>query len=129
MSSAYSGVQANIIVGTTDLDVQGWTADVSANVFDSTTTADGGWDDETPATKRVEWSFDFFYNKTKPPFGTLGLTPGATLANMHMYINLTDGVELTGTGLVKKVSLKVKVKDGFVLTASGVNKGPWTLPS
>lgn len=129
MSQAYSGVQANIIVGATDLDVQGWNADVIANTFDSTTTADLGWDDETPATKRIEWTFDFFYAKTKPPFGTLGLVPGSVLSNMNMYINKDDDIKMVGTGLVKKVSLKVKVKDGFILTASGMSKGPWVLPT
>ena len=69
MSQAYSGVQANVHVGTTDVDAQGWTIDVSANTFDSTTTADGGWDDETPATLRIEGTFDFFYNAAKKPFG------------------------------------------------------------
>lgn len=129
MSTAYSGVEANVKVAATDLDVQGWTADVSANTFDTTTTADGGYDDETAGTKRIEWSFDFFYNKNKPPFGSLALIPGAELANMTFYVNLTDDIKLQGKGLVKKVSLKTKVKEGFVLTASGVNKGAWTLPT
>jgi hypothetical protein len=129
MSTAYSGVEANVKVGATDLDVQGWSADYSVSTFDSTTTADGGWDDETAASKRLEWNFDCFYNSSKDPFGTLGLHAGATLANMNLYVNLTDDVKLAGTGLVKKVSIKGKVKEGLVLTVSGVNKGAWTLPT
>jgi hypothetical protein len=128
MSQAYSGVQANVHVGTTDVDAQGWTIDVSANTFDSTTTADGGWDDETPATLRIEGTFDFFYNAAKKPFGTLALTPG-TVFTGQFFINTTAGDMLTGKGLVKKVSIKSKVKEGVMLTASFVNKAAWTLPS
>jgi hypothetical protein len=129
MSQAYSGVNANVDSGAIDVDISGWSADVSVNTFDSTTTADGGWDDETPATKRVEGSFDFFYNKSKKPTGaTMNLTPGST-PTLTLYVNQPDGELLTGKGLIKKLSLKAKVKDGFVVTASFVNKGVWTLPS
>jgi hypothetical protein len=131
MSTAYSGVEANVKVAAVDLDVQGWSADVSVSTFDSTTTADGGWDDETSATKRIEWSFDFFYNPSKAPFdpGGLNLVPGTTLTGMALYVNLTDDVKLTGTGLVKKVTIKTKTKEGVSGTASGVNKGVWVLPT
>ncbi len=129
MSTAYSGVNANVLSGTLDVDAQGWSADVTVNTFDSTTTADLGWDDETSATSRVEGSFDFFYNPAKAPFGgSANLSPGST-PSMTLYVNKPASIALTGTGLIKKVSLKSKVKDGFLLTASFVNKGPWTLPS
>ncbi len=129
MSQAYSGVEANVIVGSTDLDVQGWTADVEANTFDSTTTADGGWDDTTPATLKLGGSIDFFYNKNKKPFGSLNMIPGTIMSGMKLYINLSDGEYLTGSGLVTKMSLKTKTKEGVVVTASYVNKGAWVLPS
>jgi len=130
MSKAYSGVGANVEVGETpvDVDVQGWSADVSVNTFDSTTTADGGWDDETPATKRIEGSFDFFYNKDKRPTGTaVGITPGAVV-DLALYVNKTDDEKLEGSALIKKLSLKSKTKEGFLVTASFVGKGVWTLP-
>ena len=131
MSTAYSGVEANVKVAAVDLDVQGWTANVSVNTFDSTTTADGGWEDETSATRKIEWSFDCFYNTAKAPFdpGGLNLVPGTILTGMALYINLTDDVKLTGTGLVKKADIKTKVKEGVVITVSGVNKGLWVLPT
>ncbi len=129
MSQAYSGVGANILSGAVDVDAQGWSADVSSNTFDSTTTADAGWDDETSATSRVEGSFDFFWNSTKTPTGSsVNLTPGST-PTLTLYVNKTDNISLTGKALIKKLSLKSKVKDGFLVTASFVNKGPWTLPS
>ncbi len=58
MSTALSGVNSNVLIGAVDADTNGWSADVSVNTFDSTTTADGGWDDETAATKRIEGSFE-----------------------------------------------------------------------
>jgi hypothetical protein len=128
MSTAYSGTEANVKVAAVDLDVQGWTADVSVSTFDSTTTADGGWEDETATVSKIEWSFDFFYNPSKSP-GSLGIIPGQTLTNMTLYVNLTDDVKLQGNGLVKKLSYKSKVKDGFTVTASGTGKGEWTLPT
>jgi hypothetical protein len=128
MSQAYSGVQGNILISGNDVDAQGWSADVEANSFDSTTTADGGWDDETGSTSKISGSFDFFYNKAKPPFGSLGVTPN-TVAILKLYVHLSDGNFLTGSALIKKVSFKTKVKEGFVLTASFMGKGIWTLPS
>lgn len=129
MSTAYSGVEGNVLSGATDLDVSGWNAKHSVNTFDSTTTADAGWDDETAATKRIEFSFDFFYNPDKKPTGgAANLSPGSTVS-LTLYINKTADEKLTGTGLIKDLSFKGKTKDGFLCTASGVNKGPWTLPS
>ena len=129
MSTAYSGVESNVLIGATDCDANGWSVDISVNVFDSTTTADLGWDDETGATKRIEGSFDFFYNPTKKPTGTLTLTPGTVVDVLTLYVNKTDDEKLTGKALIKKLSYKGKVKDGFMCTASFVNKGPWDLPS
>jgi len=128
MSQAYSGVTADVLVAGADVDAQGWSADYEVNTFDSTTTADGGWDDTTQATQKLGGSFDFFYNSSKTPFGTLSVIPG-TIAAMKLYVSLTDAKYLAGNGLITKVSLKSKVKDGFMLTASFVNKGVWTLPS
>lgn len=128
MSTAYSGVGGTVKVGALDADVQGYNFDYSVNTFDSTTTADAGWDDETPATQRLEGSFDFFYNKAKKPTGAMGITPGTTVAALTLNINETDGEAFTGKALIKKLSVKSKTKDGVTLTASFVNKGPWTIP-
>ena len=128
MSTAYSGVEANVKVGGTDVDAQGWSIDVEVDTFDSTTTADGGWHDETAAAKKLGGSFEFFWNTNKAPFGTLALTPGTTFTG-EFYINLSAGNKITGTGLVKKVSVKTKIKDGVMMTCSFVNKGIWVLPT
>ncbi len=128
MSQAYSGVEAEAHVGANDLDAQGWTADVEVDTFDSTTTADAGWADTTSATKKVSGTIDFFYNSAKKPFTTLNMTPGTIIA-LVLYVNKSAGDNLAGNGLVTKMSLKTKVKDGFIVTASYVNKGVWTLPS
>ena len=129
MSTAYSGVQANVQSGSLDMDAQDWSADVEVSTFDSTTTADAGWEDTTASTKKVTGSFQFFYNPAKKPTGaTANLTPGATPV-LTLYVNKTGGDNLTGTALILKLSLKTKVKDGFIVTASFTSKGLWTLPS
>lgn len=130
MSKAYSGVASNVLVGATDVDTNGWSADLTVNTFDSTTTADLGWDDETAATKRIEGSFDFFYNPDKKPTGgALNLAGGSIVDVLTLYINKTDDEKLSGKALIKKLSYKGKTKDGFLMTASFVNKGPWDLPT
>lgn len=131
MSAAISGKNGYVLSGTTNMDVQGWSLDPEVNSFDSTTTADGGWDDETASTNKVSGSFDFFYNPTKKPTGAgAGLTPGST-PTLQLYIDeVNDPAELfTGKALIKKLSLKGKVKDGWLVTASFVGKGQWTYPS
>jgi hypothetical protein len=128
MSTAYSGVESNVQVGATDVDAQGWSADVEVSTFDSTTTADGGWEDMSAATKKLSGSFDIFYNSSKKPFGTLGLTVGSTVT-LTLYVNKTAGDALSGSALITKMSLKSKIKDGFTVTCSFTNKGVWTLPT
>ena len=131
MSQAYSGAYANVISGTLDMDCEGWDADVETSSFDSTTTADDGWEDETASTKKVSGTFEFFWNPAKKPTGaTAALTPGSVVS-LTLYINkLVDpGDTLTGSALIKKLGLKAKVKDGFLCTASFTSKGQWTLPS
>lgn len=111
------------------MDGMGWSADVEVSTFDSTTTADLGWEDTTGSTKKVSGSFDFLYNPTKKPTGvTAGLTPGGTPV-LHLWIVNPGGDQLTGTALIIKLSLKQKTKEGFIVTASFTSKGVWTLPS
>lgn len=127
MSQAISGVLGIVKSGATDLDVNGWSLDLEVATFDSTTTADGGWEDETGAAKKASGSFDFFYNTTKKPTGaTANLVPGATVT---LTLQVTTGETFGGSALIKKLSLKSKVKDGFMVTASFVNKGVWTYPT
>lgn len=129
MSQGYSGTQANIQIGSNDVDTMGWSADPEVNTWDSTTTADNGWDDTSSSTSKLSGTFDILYNKAKKPFGTLGLTPGTVFTNGIFYINKTDGDNLTGNGLITKASIKAKVKEGIVITVSFTNKGAWTFPS
>lgn len=129
MSAALSGTHANVFTGSTDLDAGGWSADYEVDTFDSTTTADGGWDDETAATQKISGSFDFFYNPAKKPTGAAqGLIPGST-PTLTLWVNNPGGDSFTGKALIKKLSLKSKVKDGFLVTATWTNKGVWTVPS
>jgi hypothetical protein len=131
MSTAISGANGTVHVGSANADVSGATVDIEVGGFDTTTTADLGWEDETGTQKKLTFSFDFFYNVAKKPTGgTLTLTPG-TVATVTIYVDEVNqpGEVFTGSGLIKKLSIKSKVKDGWMITASGRNKGPWTLPS
>lgn len=127
MSSAFSGVLGTVKSGSTDMDVQGWQGDPEVNTFDSTTTADAGWDDTSAATKKFSGSFDFFYNTSKKPTGSsANLTPGN---KPTLTLQATTGETFSGAALITKLSLKSKVKDGFMVTASFVSSGAWTYPS
>ncbi len=131
MSTSISGINGYAKSGSTNMDVMGWTGDIEVNTYDSTTTADAGWDDTSASTKKVSGSFDFLYNVAKKPTGaTAGLTPGST-PTLSLYIDeVNQPSELyTGVGLITKLSLKGKVKDGWIVTASFVGKGEWTFPS
>jgi hypothetical protein len=127
MSQAYSGIHANVLVGATDVDTSGWELKHEFNTFDSTTTADGGWDDTTTSTQKISGSITFFYNKTKYPYG-LPMGPG-TVATLKLFISNVDGNFFTGSGLITGLSFGAKIKEGIALTASFVNKGVWTLPT
>ena len=130
-TSAFSGAYANVVSGSTDMAASGWTLDPEANTFDGTTTADLGWDNNFAATSKASGTFDFFYNPTVRPTGSsAGLTPGLT-ATLTLYVNksLYPSETFSGSALITKLSLKSKVKDGFMVTASFVSKGAWTYPS
>jgi hypothetical protein len=131
MSQAYSGIQANVVNNTTgvDLDAFDWTGDFETDSFDSTTTADAGWRDVTSATQGGSGSFDFFYNILKKPTGaSAGVAPQA-IVTLWLWVNKTGGDKFAGPALILKLSLKAKVKEGFVVTASWQSKGAWTYPS
>ncbi len=128
MSTALSGVNANVHVGATDVDASGWSADYETSGFDSTTTADGGWEDETGATLKFSGSFDFFYNPAKKPTGALGIVPRAVVA-LTLYVDSVGGDNYAGNALIKKLSIKTKTKDGVTVTASFTSKGIWTVPA
>lgn len=131
MSTAISGANGTVHVGAANADVSGVSLDIDVSTFDTTTTADAGYEDVTAATKKITGSFDHFYNITKKPTGgTLTLTPGTTVA-LTVYVDEINqpGETFAGSALITKLSLKSKVKDGWMVTASFHNKGAWTLPS
>ena len=126
MSTAVSGINANVFVGATDLDAQGWTADFEVNTFDSTTTADAGWEDVTASTRKVSGTVDILYNASKKP--NTYVTEGTTIA-LVLWVDEPGGDKYQGNALVTKLGLKVKTKEGFAVAVSWVNKGAWTVPS
>lgn len=119
-----------MFVGANDLDSSGYSIDIEVGTFDSTTTADLGWEDETATTKKVSGSFDFFYNVLKKPTGaTINIVPGTTIASLVLWVVNPGGDSFSGKALIKKLSLKEKTKEGYTVTASFTSKGVWTLPS
>ncbi|MDG3003250.1 hypothetical protein [Paludisphaera mucosa] len=135
MSKGYSGVDGKVLIGAVDCDVMGWSADVGNNTWDSTTTGDAGWDDVSASTSNVKGSFDMLYSSDKPALEPTSATPpgvgvrqGKTVAVLHLNINETDGVELSGAALLTKISIKSQVKGGTILTVSFESKGAWVLP-
>ena len=111
------------------MDGMGWSADYEVNTFDSTTTADAGWDDTTSSTQKISGSFDIFYNPLKKPTGaTAGLKPGST-PTLYLWVVNPGGDSYSGTALIIKLSLKQKTKEGFIVTCSFVSKHAWTVPS
>jgi len=127
MSSAFSGILGTVKSGAVDIDVEGWSADYEIGEADTTTTADGGWEDSIGCHKKFSGSFDFLYNPAKKPTGaSANLTPGSTPT---LTLQATTGEVFSGVALITKLSLKSKVKDAFRVTASFRNRGPWTCPS
>lgn len=127
MSSALSGFNGKVRAGSTDMDVSGWSGDPEVDTFDSTTTADAGWEDVTAAAKKISGSFDFFYNTSKKPTGaTAGISPGNTVT---LALDATTGETFTGSALITKLSIKSKAKESITITASFKGKGAWTYPS
>lgn len=132
MSQAISGANGTVHVGAVNADVSSVNLEIDVDTFDTTTTADGGYEDITPSVKKITGSFDFFYNVTKKPTGgSLTLTPGTVVGTLTVYVDEVNapGETYAGPALVTKLSLKSKVKDGWVVTASFHNKGAWTLPT
>jgi hypothetical protein len=133
MSYAVSGVDGKVLSGSTDMDVQGYSVDVEVVEIDTTTTADGGWEDAIDGTIKVSGSFEFFWNPTKNPFNSLiNLMPGAgALTGIYPTLKLNlDGTNyLQGTAKINKLSLKSATKEGKMFTATFRSKGAWTRPS
>ena len=113
---------------TVDVDMQEWDLTYEVKTFDSTTTADGGWEDETAAIKKITGSVKFFFDSSKSPNGVLGMAPGATPA-LQLFVNQPANTSFAGTALIKNWANKVAVSGGFIITAAFVNKGVWTIPA
>src|SRR5882724_10725997 len=126
MSTALSGINANVFIGATDVDASGWSADFEVDTFDSSTTADAGWADTTASQRKISGSFDFFYNPAKKPNSMM--KEGDTVA-LVLWVDEPGGDKFSGNALITKLSYKPKTKEGFGVTASFVNRGPWIMPS
>lgn len=133
MAAAYSGLQGTVTAGGTDMQVTDSAFDVEVGDIDTSTTGDGGFEDSIDGLTKVSGSFDFFYNKTRNPFGALtNLLPGAPRTS-GTYPSLAFGTgggdTISGTARITKLSKKGSVKDGIMYTASFTSKGVWTFPS
>ena len=132
MGEAYSGYDGEVHSGAHDNQVQGWTLDYEIGTFDSSVTADGGWEDTGGALKKISGSFDAFYrvSPNNPTGSASGITTGSK-PTLTFYIDKLDlpNEFFTGVGLITKLSFKSKVKDGSIYTASFTSKGVWTVPS
>ncbi|HXS24478.1 MAG TPA: hypothetical protein VN719_09625 [Gemmatimonadales bacterium] len=134
MSTAYSGKDGKVFSGSTDMDVEGWDADVESPDIDVTTTADAGWEDAIEGPIKVSGTFDFLWNPLKDPFNTVvNLMPGAALLGgtyptLKLQIDANNNY-LQGTAKITKLSIKNKVKDAVRFTASFRSKGAWTRPN
>ena len=109
MSFAFSGAYSNALVNGVDADSKGWTADLGGSSFDSTTTADVGWEDTTWATNNVTGSVDILWNPAKHPTGSsLTLMAGTVIQVLTLYINKPDGESLNGTALILKREREIR---------------------
>lgn len=135
MSQATSGKEGKVLSGATDMDVEGWDADIESADVDTTTTADAGWEDSIDGLCKVSGSFDFLWNASKDPFNAVvNLMPGAALLGgsyptLKLLLDGTGSNYLQGTAKILKLSIKSKVKDTIRFTCSFKSKGAWTRPS
>lgn len=135
MSYATNGTDGKVTSNGTDLDVTGYTLDLDAPVIDTTTTGDAGWEDNINGPIKASGTFDFLWNPSKNPFGSvIGMMPGAYfLGKIGDYptlsFRLDSGNFATGKAIITKLSLKSEVKGTKKFTASFQNKGAWTVPT
>lgn len=133
MSYAVSGSDGKVTSNTVDLDVKGYSVEVDSAEIDVMTTADLGWDDVIDGPITAKGTFDFFWNPSKNPFGSvLGLMPGAPLLGGSyptLKLRLDSGNFIQGPAKISKLSLKSEVKGAKMFTCSFRNKGPWTVPT
>lgn len=133
MGFAVSGISGIVKSGATDMQVEGYSADVESVEIDTTVTADAGWEDAIDGPVKVSGSFDFFWNPAKDPFNAVvNLMPGAAILGGSyptLTLNLDANNTLSGPAKITKLSIKSAVKDAVKMTASFRSKGAWTKPS
>lgn len=137
MSKALSGYGGNVKNDAVDCDVQGWAATFAANTWDSTTTADEGWDHTSTSTRNVKGTFDFLWNPDKQPHVPtdeaedpgLGLYEGAVVPKLKLYVDAgTAALFYQGGAVITQVAIKSVTKAGITITASFENRGKWYRP-
>ncbi len=129
MSTAISGFKGKVLSGSTDMDVSGYSYEFDNGGFDSTTTADAGWEDTNNGSNKISGSFDYFFNPAKNPWGAVAnLAPNSTTyPTLKLYCD--DDKFATGLAKITKQSVKSATKEGITMTASFVSKGVWSLPT
>lgn len=135
MGSNYvEGYHGKVLVGTTDLNIQGWSGKIETNEVDISTTGDGGWDDSAGTRKKFTFQFEGVWKKSANPYSNApasgdipagpNMFPGNTIDVLKLY---TDEDELIqGKALILSVDHKVESADVHRFTVSGRNKGPFT---
>jgi hypothetical protein len=130
MSTAYSGVDGTCFMGSIDMDVRGYSAEVSDDGFDATTTADAGWEDTLDSTRKVTGTVDIFFNASKNFFAAPTLLFSRS-PNVYPTLKLNVGGTkfLQGSAKLKNGQFKSATKDGITLSFNFTSRGAWALPT
>lgn len=137
MSKVYKGKDGKVLVGTarTSCPVTGFKVKVSANNFDTTSTADEGWDDVESSTLNASGTFEFFYpedadvdplNDTK-----LNLRPGVDVpVELVVKPGATPAqdVKLMGLAKITDFDCTHTTKGGYACVVTFKSRGKWYLP-
>lgn len=126
MSHTYiSGFGGSVTFNSTTLDVESWSAAVSAEALDTTNTGDAGWESNITGVKKLEGSFKTFWDSATDPYVTF--TAGASSTMTLPFGN--SGKSFSFTARLTKVSSENAAKGVCTFECDFISNGAVTMPT
>ena len=130
MTRFFSGTDGRVILGTTEIEVTGWSATETIDLVETTHAASAGFKTYLEGPKSIAGKIEFFWDSEQNPLAPpLGLAAGNRVQlSLCLHKSAATALDVP-EAIVKQVALNSQVGGVFHCSAQFQSSGSYTLPA
>lgn len=126
----FTGKEGSAMVGSTVLEITGWSASPVASEHRTDDTGTAGYSDRVTGIRDCKFTIEINIDLATNLFDTPAIVPGATLSSVKLFYQGTTGAHFDfPSAKVLETPVTSKVDDLTKMTITCANKGAFTMPT